>query len=73
MDLRNAELALQWAPSDLAICRLIIETVLRDAKGNQVQSSELLGIFCTTLRAKLRSLGMAIEKQLVTEPEQADQ
>ena len=48
-----------------AVDRVVIETVLRHAKGNQVVASELLGISRTTLRAKLRSLGLAIEKQLL--------
>jgi two-component system nitrogen regulation response regulator GlnG len=56
-----------------AVERVVIETVLRHAKGNQVQASELLGISRTTLRAKLRSLGMAIEKQLLSDPDQRDQ
>jgi DNA-binding NtrC family response regulator len=52
-----------------AVERVVFETVLRHVKGNQRQASELLGISRTTLRAKLRSLGMAIEKQLLSESE----
>jgi nitrogen regulation protein NR(I) len=52
--------------------RVVMEMVLRHAKGNQVQASETLGISRTTLRAKLRSLGLAIEKQLLPEPGQTE-
>jgi two-component system nitrogen regulation response regulator GlnG len=55
-----------------AVDRVVLEAVLRHVKGSQVQASELLGISRTTLRAKLRSLGLAVEKQLLVEPDQAD-
>jgi nitrogen regulation protein NR(I) len=55
-----------------AVERVVIETVLRHVKGNQVQASELLGISRTTLRAKIRGHGMAIEKQLLADSEGAD-
>jgi DNA-binding NtrC family response regulator len=35
-----------------------------------MQASQLLGISRTTLRAKLRNLGMALEKQLSSESDQ---
>ncbi|HXG13190.1 MAG TPA: sigma-54 dependent transcriptional regulator [Gemmataceae bacterium] len=55
----------------LAADRVILDTVLRHARGSQVQASELLGISRTTLRAKLRALGMTVEKQLLPDSDQA--
>jgi two-component system nitrogen regulation response regulator GlnG len=51
----------------LIVDRLVLEATLRHTKGNQVQASELLGISRTTLRAKLRALGLTVEKQIYSD------
>jgi len=56
----------------IAADRVILESVLRHARGNQVQASELLGISRTTLRAKLRGLGMTSEKTFMSDYDQDD-
>jgi two-component system nitrogen regulation response regulator GlnG len=48
---------------------VVLDVALRYAKGNQLQAAALLGISRTTLRAKLRSLGRTIEKQLSSDHE----
>ena len=55
-----------------AVDNVVLDVALRYAKGNQLQAAALLGISRTTLRAKLRGLGLSVEKQLSTEPEVLD-
>ena len=55
----------------LEMDRTVLDVVLRHVKGSQVQASELLGISRTTLRAKLRALGMTAEAYLTGGPDTA--
>ena len=45
----------------------IITRALRHAGGNQVQASKILGITRTTLRAKMRQIGLTLEKTVHTQ------
>jgi two-component system nitrogen regulation response regulator GlnG len=51
-----------------AVERVLFVRVLRHTRSHQAQASELLGLNRTTLRYKLRSLGLAVDKVLVDEP-----
>jgi two-component system nitrogen regulation response regulator GlnG len=50
-----------------AVERFLLTRVLRHTRGHQAQASELLGITRTTLRNKLRELGIAIDKVVLAE------
>ncbi len=52
-----------------AVERLLLAKVLRHTHGHQSQASELLGLNRTTLRHRLRALGLAVDKILVADPE----
>jgi two-component system, NtrC family, nitrogen regulation response regulator GlnG len=55
-----------------AVERLLLTRVLRQTHGHQTQASEVLGITRATLRHKLRTLGMTVDKIVVEEGPPAD-
>jgi two-component system nitrogen regulation response regulator GlnG len=57
----------------LEVDRVVLDLCLKQVRGNQVLASEMLGISRNTLRAKLRALGLGVQKQLLTESEQDSQ
>ncbi len=54
----------------LEVDRVILDIALQQTRGNQVLASQLLGMSRNTLRAKLRTLGLSLQKQLLPEFEQ---
>ena len=50
-----------------AVDRVVLGEVFRHTKGNQVEAARVLGVSRNTLRAKMRTLGMILEKQLASE------
>lgn len=48
--------------------RLLLARIYRHTHGHQAQASELLGLNRTTLRHKMRALGLATDKVLIEEP-----
>ena len=47
--------------------RTLLTQVLHHTRGHQTQASELLGLNRTTLRHKLRTLGLAVDKTVTEE------
>jgi len=45
--------------------RLLLSRVLSHTRGHQTQASELLGLNRATLRHKLRTLGLTVDKVLI--------
>jgi two-component system, NtrC family, nitrogen regulation response regulator GlnG len=56
-----------------AVERVLLARVLRSTHGHQSQASELLGMNRTTLRHRLRALGLAVDKVLVAESDEGEE
>jgi two-component system nitrogen regulation response regulator GlnG len=56
-----------------AVDRVVFKEILNHVQGNQVEASRLLGISRTTLHSKLSALGLALEKQVRSDPGHPDQ
>ncbi len=52
--------------------RILFARVLRQTHGHQAEASKLLGLNRATLRAKLRSLGLAVDRIVVDEDKSED-
>jgi two-component system nitrogen regulation response regulator GlnG len=55
-----------------AVDRVVLTRVMRHTRGNQTQASELLGLHRSTLRHKLKALGMAVDRTLVEDAPEPD-
>jgi two-component system nitrogen regulation response regulator GlnG len=52
--------------------RYLLTRVLHQTRGNQVQAAKMLGISRNNLRAKIRSLGITIERSVWSDGEPPD-
>ncbi len=53
--------------------RLLLTRVLRQTHGHQAQASDMLGLNRTTLRTKMRALGMGLDKVLSEEGKESEE
>ncbi|TMQ33131.1 MAG: sigma-54-dependent Fis family transcriptional regulator, partial [Planctomycetota bacterium] len=56
----------------LAVERVLLPLVLQHTHGHQSQASEILGLNRATLRHKLRSLGLSVDKTVTEEDAERD-
>jgi DNA-binding protein Fis len=52
--------------------RSLVTRVLRHTRGNQLQAAKILGITRGSLRTKIRTLGITIERSVSSSDEQPD-
>jgi two-component system nitrogen regulation response regulator GlnG len=62
-----------YAEVTRAVERVLFARVLRQTHGHQAQASELLGLNRTTLRYKLRELGLSVDRVVSEAEEEKDQ
>jgi two-component system nitrogen regulation response regulator GlnG len=61
-----------YAECVTAMERQLLSRVLQKTNGNQLKAAEILGITRGTLRAKVRALGISLEKETAADPNPAD-
>ncbi|CAN5897403.1 sigma-54 dependent transcriptional regulator [soil metagenome] len=59
-----------YAKINAMVDQVVLREVLRQVGGNQVQASEILGMSRNTLRSKIRSTGLFIERQVLSGSDQ---
>ncbi len=68
-DLLRKEPGMAYRKISALIDEVIVHEALAYSHGNQLQAAALLGISRTTLRAKLRSMGLTVQKHIAMEHE----
>lgn len=68
-DLLRCEPGMAYRRITAVVDEVVVQEALAYANGNQLQAAALLGISRTTLRAKLRSMGLTVQKQVAIDRE----
>ena len=63
-ELLRSEPGMAYRRISALVDEVVVQESLAFANGNQLQAAALLGISRTTLRAKLRSMGLTVQKQI---------
>ncbi len=63
-DLLRSQPGMAYRRISALVDEVVVQESLAYANGNQLQAAALLGISRTTLRAKLRSMGLTVQKQI---------
>jgi two-component system nitrogen regulation response regulator GlnG len=68
-DLLRSEPGMAYRRVSAMVDEVVVQEALAYANGNQLQAAALLGISRTTLRAKLRSMGLTVQKHVAIDRE----